>query len=215
LSSLSLASNSVVGGSSVVGTVTLSDLAGPGGAVVSLSSGDPVSVPASVTVPSGQRTASFTVSTATVASTVVASIRGTYAGTSAAAVLSVTAGATANAAVARFGISGRTTTDTCVLINGGAALECDFDGSLSTAPGTIVAWEWSYTVFTTLKQTTTGPVLNLPVANCGLLPSPPLPAGQTSYPLIVTLRVRDSLGNVSADTVYDGARVLPGGQCGF
>ena len=215
LSTLALSTNSVVGGDSVVGTVTLTDAAGPGGAAVLLSAADPVSLPASVTVLSGQRSASFAVSTRPVGGTIVANIRASYAGASAAAILSVTPPASANAAVAGFGISGTTVTDTCVLTNNGNNLECTFDGSLSTAPGRIVAWEWSYTVFTTITQTTTGPVLNLPVANCGFLPPPPLPEGQSSYRLTVTLRNRDSLGNVSAVASDDGARVLPNGLCGF
>ena len=45
LSSVSLGSVSVVGGRPVVETVTLSSAAGDGGALVALSSADPVTVP--------------------------------------------------------------------------------------------------------------------------------------------------------------------------
>jgi len=106
-------------------------------------------------------------------------------------------------------------TDTCKFTAGGGSLECTFDGSLSTAPGTIVAWEWSYTVATTMTQTTTTPVLRMPSATCALVPPPPLPTGTTSFPLRVTLKVRDNLGNVSEEAVDTGARILPEGACGF
>ena len=101
------------------------------------------------------------------------------------------------------------------MINGGNNLECTFNGSTSTAPGTITAFDWTYTVATTISLTTTGPILENPAASCAFMPPPPLPAGATSFPLTVTLRVRDSLGNVSAVKVDSGARLIPGGMCGF
>ena len=65
LSGLTLSSNSIRRGNSVVGTVTLSAVAGTGGTVVQLGSSDTAAatVPATVTVASGQRSASFTVTT--------------------------------------------------------------------------------------------------------------------------------------------------------
>jgi hypothetical protein len=112
-------------------------------------------------------------------------------------------------------VSGTDVTDTCKMASDGASLQCTFDGTLSTAPGTIVGWDWTYTVATTISQTTTTPVLTMPSATCALLPAPPLPAGTTSFPLTVTLKIRDSLGNVSALATDTGARVLPQGACGF
>jgi hypothetical protein len=94
-------------------------------------------------------------------------------------------------------------------------MNCTFNGGTSTAPGTITAYDWTYTVAGTFSQTTTGAVLTNPAVNCSLLPPPPMPAGTTSFPLIVKLKIHDSLGNVSAETVNSGARVLPQGVCGF
>ena len=54
----------------------------------------------------------------------------------------------------------------------------------------------------------------MPSVTCSLLPSPPLAAGTTWLPLIVTLKVHDSLGN-TADAVNRGARIFPHGVCGF
>lgn len=61
---LSLYPATVTGGSSSLGTVTLSSYAPPAGVVVTLSSSNAAAtVPASVMVPGGQRSAAFTVST--------------------------------------------------------------------------------------------------------------------------------------------------------
>ena len=118
-------------------------------------------------------------------------------------------------ATASFGVTGPTESDTCTLTNGGQTLNCTFNGSTSSAPGTIVAWDWSYTIGTTLSQTTSGAVLTQPAVTCNWLPSPPFAAGATWLPLTVTLVVHDSLGNVSAMAVNSGARLFPNGACGF
>ncbi len=68
LSSVTVAPVRVKGGLNSIGTVTISDPAATGGAVVTLSSDNAAStVPASVTVPSGAKTATFTVTTRAVA----------------------------------------------------------------------------------------------------------------------------------------------------
>jgi hypothetical protein len=216
LGSISLSPNSVVGGNPVTGTVMLTGAAPSGGAVVSLSGNDPVTVPATVTVPAGATTATFTVATKAVTQATSSTIGGSYGGASATAVLAVTAPVTV--ATARFGVRGSDVTDTCQMAPDGLSLQCTFDGSTSTAPGTIVAWDWTYTVpavAATISKTTTTPILSMPSATCAFIPGPPLPAGITSFPLTVTLVIHDSLGNVSAVASETGARVLPQGACGF
>ena len=117
---------------------------------------------------------------------------------------------------ANFGVTGPNLTDTCALTNSGNTIDCTFNGSTSSAPGTIVAWDWSYTVATTFSHTTSGAVLTQPAVNCSLLPAPPLADGSTWFPLTVTLRVHDNLGNVSAvATNRGGVRLFPNGTCGF
>jgi hypothetical protein len=151
--------------------------------------------------------------TRAVTATVAPTIRGSYGGGSASVVLSVSA---PTVATASFGVTGTDTSDTCVVMNGGKNLECTFNGSTSTAPGTITAWDWTYAAgASTLSQTTTGPILTNPSISCAFLPPPPLSTGASSFPLTVTLRIHDSLGNVSGIRIDSGARVLPGGQCGF
>ena len=120
-------------------------------------------------------------------------------------------------ATASFGITGATESDTCALSNAGNTLNCTFNGSTSTAPGTIVSWDWTYGSKTMFSQTTTGPVLTLPTVNCSIIPAPPLPAPPADqwFPLTVTLKVHDSLGNVSAVKTGSVARLFPAGTCGF
>jgi uncharacterized repeat protein (TIGR03803 family) len=79
LVSLTLNPSSVVGGKSTIGTVMLSWAAPPGGASVSLSSDSALAaVPATLTVPAGAKTASFTVTTRATKKARVATIRTAY-----------------------------------------------------------------------------------------------------------------------------------------
>jgi hypothetical protein len=212
ISALNSSSLSVVGGSPMTGTVTLSGVAPAGGASVVLSGSDPLTVPAAVIVPAGATTATFAITTRVVGVSTTGTLNGSYGGASLSLVLSVTQ---PTGAIARFGVSGRTESDTCALISGGATLECTFNGSTSSAPGTIVAWDWTYGIATTLRQTTTGPVLTMPAVTCGFLPSPPMPSGQDAFTMTVSLVVHDNLGNVSPIVTSSGVRVFPVGTCGF
>ncbi len=212
LRSISLSAASVVGGEFVTGTATLSAAAPAGGAVVSLAGSDPIHVPESVTVPAGSTSATFMVMSRLVGGTMPAEVTGSYGGASASVTLAVTP---PTVATARFGVSGPTQTETCTLTDGGNTLNCTFDGSTSTAPGTIVYWDWSYRVAGAFTQTTSGPVLTNPAVDCSLLPPPPFPDGPPWFTMVVTLKIRDSLGNVSEEAVNRGVRVIPKNVCGF
>jgi hypothetical protein len=80
LSSITLSQTQVKGGNKVTGTVHLSSAAPSGGAAVSLASGRPgvASVPASVTVPVGKLTATFTITTHAVSANTSVQITGNY-----------------------------------------------------------------------------------------------------------------------------------------
>jgi hypothetical protein len=82
LSSLSLNPINIVGGTTSVGTVTLTGGAPAGGAVVSLSSTLPLiaSTPPTVTVPSGSTSATFTINSVLVVSPASVTISATYGG---------------------------------------------------------------------------------------------------------------------------------------
>jgi hypothetical protein len=114
-------------------------------------------------------------------------------------------------------------TETCAVINNGAALDCSFDGSSSSAPGTITAYDWTWAVAaaapgsvagTAKTQTTTGPVLASPSFNCNMLPPPPLPP-MGALTMTVTLKIHDDAGNVSPVATNTGVRLLPQGSCGY
>jgi hypothetical protein len=84
LTSLTLKSSSVTAGTTVQGTVMLGQPAASGGIVVTLASTNPsvASVPGTITVPAGQFSANFTVTSFAVALPTSVTISGTYVGTS-------------------------------------------------------------------------------------------------------------------------------------
>jgi len=90
VTSASLSPATVVGGSSSTGTVTLSGAAPAGGALVTLTSNNAAAqVGASVTVTAGAKTATFPVTTSTVATTTSSSISATYNSSTKSAALTV------------------------------------------------------------------------------------------------------------------------------
>lgn len=92
LSSLLFNPASVVGGTSSTGIVTLTAAAPAGGALVTLLNNSlGASVPASVTVPQGATTATFSVSTTPVGANTTATVTGSYNGLSRAGTLTITA----------------------------------------------------------------------------------------------------------------------------
>ncbi len=93
LQTLALTENSVPGGLSVLGIITLTVAAPPGGVSVSLSSSNSAdaTVPASVTVAEGSTVQTFEIDTVNSPPTTAATITATYAGVSRTATLTVTA----------------------------------------------------------------------------------------------------------------------------
>jgi hypothetical protein len=92
LAGIALNPASVVGGNTSQGTASLTSAAPFGGAVVTLSSSNTsaATVPASVTVPAGAFSATFTVSTASVTASTSATITGAFGGVTRSATLTVT-----------------------------------------------------------------------------------------------------------------------------
>src|ERR1044071_3409410 len=78
LSTITISPGSVTGGSTATGTATLTSAAGHNGAVVTLSSSNTAvaTVPASITIPSGQTSGTFTINTSAVASQASVTITG-------------------------------------------------------------------------------------------------------------------------------------------
>jgi hypothetical protein len=95
LSFVTVNPTSVIGGISVIGTVSLTAPALPAGAVVALSTDNAAAiVPPSVTVQTGATSASFTVSTNPSCATMTATISASYAGLTRTTVITVTPGST-------------------------------------------------------------------------------------------------------------------------
>jgi hypothetical protein len=90
LATLSFDPSTTTGGTSSTGTVTLTTPAPPGGAVITLGSGDNiVTVPATVTVAAGTSSATFAATTKVVASTFAVKVTASYLGRSVTTDLSV------------------------------------------------------------------------------------------------------------------------------
>ena len=124
VSSISVNPASVIGGSSSSGTVTLSGPAPSGGAVVTLSSSNTAAaqVPASVRVAPNATTATFTVTTRSVASNTALTISGTYGVTQSAnfSVLSALSGVLTTVALNPTLVVGGTSSTGTVRLNGPA-----------------------------------------------------------------------------------------------
>ncbi|HLK60457.1 MAG TPA: S8 family serine peptidase, partial [Chthonomonadaceae bacterium] len=92
LASLSVAPNSVKGGVSSTGTITLNGAAPSGGVSIALSSSDSsATVPSSVTIAAGAKSAAFHITTTAVSADVHVTITASYAGVNATAPLAVLA----------------------------------------------------------------------------------------------------------------------------
>ena len=120
LSSVSLTPTTVIGGNNSSGTIQLSGAAPSGGAVVALTSTGPATPPASVTVPPGASSATFTVSTQGVSGATSASVTGAYAGVSKSATLTVNAAALITLTVNPGTVVGGSTATGSVSLNGQA-----------------------------------------------------------------------------------------------
>ena len=155
LSSVTLNPTSVVGGNPSTGTVTLTAAAPAGGAVVTLvSTGAVASVPASVTVPAGATSATFTVTTPVVMGLAAQSdIIATFGGVGRAATLTVTPPTAActpttcaaqgkNCGAIADGCGGTLTCGSCTApqtCGGGGVVNVCGGGTASTAQLTVTA----------------------------------------------------------------------------
>jgi hypothetical protein len=106
--------------------------------------------------------------------------------------------------------------DTCRL-SGSGDLNCSFIGSASSSSaGPIVNWIWQFSAagFQSNEIQDTDPFLD-PQSTCGFFNNNTSPAGANFVQMIVSLRVRDNAGNVSATTTNPNVRLFPQQNCGF
>ncbi|MRR05413.1 MAG: hypothetical protein EG828_00485 [Deltaproteobacteria bacterium] len=164
LNSLSLNPTSVSGGATSQGTVTLSGPAPSGGAVVTLSSGNPAAtVPASVTVPEGSTSATFTTSTTSVTVSTPVVITATYGGVTKTATLTVNPPAPVTVlstlSVSPTSVTGGATSQGTVTLSGpapsgGAVVTLSSSNtSVATVPASVTVPEGSASATFTISTT--------------------------------------------------------------
>ena len=144
LSSLITLPPSVPGGTSSTGMVTLTGIGPSGGAVVNLASDSSfASVPTSVTVVAGSKTATFTVTTQLVATTGVANLYATFGGLTKVAKLKVNAPYLVSEALSPTTVLGGVSSIGTVTLNtiapaGGLAVSLASDSAFASVPASVV-----------------------------------------------------------------------------
>ncbi len=121
IESLSLASPTTNGGSPVNGTVTLNGTAPAGGLSVSISSSDPVATaPPTVVIPSGQKSAPFTINTSTVGAVTPLTITATTGAVSKTANLKVLELSIKQLSLSQDAVTGGSSVNGTLTLNGAA-----------------------------------------------------------------------------------------------
>jgi len=215
LDSISVDPASVEGQATPTATVTLTAAAPAGGAVIALQSGntEAAKVPSSVTVPAGQKTATFTVDTSTVNLSVQVTLQASYLSVTKLFQLTVRA----PALVARFTVTSPSKgTNACSVIDAAGAIDCVFD---STSSGGFIAdhiWTLRVGGIGNSETTFTGGGGNAytPPTVCANLQGGGIPDGNGAIVLNVTLVVQDKAGNKS-DPTSRAVQLLPLNRCGY
>ena len=146
VTSLTLNPNSLTGGATSMGTVTIS-MADTANLAVSLSSDNAeATVPASVTVPAGATTATFTVTTAPTATAATANITAALNGTSATAALSIHPPFLKTLTIAPASVTGGTSAAATVTLSGVVASGSSVTVALSVPAGSPASVPASVTV---------------------------------------------------------------------
>ncbi|HWN85907.1 MAG TPA: hypothetical protein VNN99_12170 [Vicinamibacterales bacterium] len=207
LDSLVIAPASVEGQGRPTGTVTLSAPAPAGGAVVALETSNPeiAKVSASVTVPAGATTATFSVDTATVPSTGDVTIHATYLGESRAFVLTVRAPALA----ARFTVSSASRgSGACQISNAAGAVDCRLD---ATSSGGFVS-RYIWLLGAQELSFPTDQAVSTPPTDCSHISGGNVDGGAMSWS--VRLRVEDRDGK-SSTSDPQSVNLYHQGFCGY
>lgn len=143
LSSVSVSPSSVIGGSAVTGTVTLSAPAPASGSIVALSSSNAsVTVPSSVTVQAGHSSATFTVNTLAVSQSASATITASLAGIVRTATLTVGPATSLKLSLNPTSIYGSTTSTGTITIpsaagSSGIVVNLTSSSSAASVPATV------------------------------------------------------------------------------
>ena len=162
LSTLALNPTSVNGGTSSLGTITLGSAAPSGGLVVTLSSNSSAAaVPASVTVPAGGTSATFTITTTSVTSSSTATISALYGGVTKTAILTVTVAppALSSVTVNPSSVTGGSTSQGTVTLTsaaptGGLVVTLSDNSSATSLPASITVPAGSTSATFTITSST-------------------------------------------------------------
>jgi hypothetical protein len=157
LTGVSVAPASVSGGATAQGTATLGGPAPASGAVVMLSSSSAAAtVPPSVTIPAGAKSATFAVATSVVATSTQATITATYSGVTKTAVLSVNRDALSSIALSPESVTGGTSASCTLTLSGpappGAQIQVRSSSQFAVVPRTVTVSAGSLS--TTFRATT-------------------------------------------------------------
>jgi len=210
LSSLVLSTTSVVGGAAVTGVITLTSAAPTGGATVTVvSSSTAATVPASVLVPAGSTTQSFSITTTSTTASVT--FTATYAGLSQTAGLTVTVIAvptlqsvflSSNVATGGLPVQG-TVTMTAPAPAGGLAVTLLSSSALVSVPATVTvpqgATTASFQVNTVNSSVATA--VTITASYAGVTQTAALTLGQLSVTLLI--------GSVPGGLAATGVVTLP------
>jgi hypothetical protein len=193
-------------------TIKLTAAAPAGNAPIVLETNNPdvAKVPANVSVPAGETTATFAIETSTVRDPTTVVIEAKYLGVAVRAELTITP--PGPGAIFRV-ISPTRGEDFCPITSAAGAVDCVFDASRST--GFISNYRW------TLALGSQELVINQPEGAASFTPGTScdfLSGGSVTsdgiVPMVVTLQVRDRQGNTS-NTTQRTVSVVPNGMCGY
>jgi hypothetical protein len=219
LSALSLNPASMQGGGTSQGTATISAAASAGGAVVTLSSNNAAAtVPANVTVAAGATTGTFSVSTTAVTTQTSVTITGAHGGVNQTATLTLMPAGPPPPPPLAAAFSVRSTNrgaDACVIVDGGNALDCEFDARAST--GSPTAYQWTYFVGKNMGRHGSSDPITRPQAGCNFLRDQDSTTvnGVQFVQMEVRLQVQDSRGNLSPEVRNLNVRMFPNNLCGY
>lgn len=208
LEAFTLSSTSVEGQAEPTGTVRLTAAAPSGGAMVRLESKDTdiVKVPATVTVPEGATSASFTIDTATVPTTVVVELTASYLTLSRSVMLTVRA----PALEARFSVSSASEgNNACAITNGTGSVDCTLDATQSS--GFIAQYLWTFKVGNNESTFIATTPTFVPPTACSQLNGG---SGGATPSFQLSLVVEDRAGNRSSATSAS-INLHTNGRCGY
>ena len=218
LTSIALAPPQVVGGVNSVGTVTLGSVSVAGGTVIGLTSSDPsVTVPASVTVPGGATSATFTIATTPIQQTLTSTITASQGTVSKTATLTVLQPALTTISVSPNAVVGGVSSTGTVVLSGAApqggevvALSSNSGSASVLASVTVPAGSKSAT-FTVLTKSVTS---DTNVSITGILGTVSLSATltvQKPYLASVSIAPSSIIGGNTATGTVTLARAAPAG----